>query len=108
MKYALRPIRNLAQTCLYSAKLKVIPVGDDGQIIVEAYAKLLSPRTKLVAITQVSNALHSIILIKKIIELAHSAGAKVLVDGTQAVSHIRADVPAPDADSYVFSGRKVF
>ncbi|GGC74306.1 family 2A encapsulin nanocompartment cargo protein cysteine desulfurase [Undibacterium terreum] len=90
------------------AKLKLIPVDDDGQIILEEYAKLLTPRTRLVSVTQVSNALGTITPAKKIAEMAHSVGAKVLIDGAQSVSHLRADVQDLDADWFVFSGHKVF
>ncbi|MGZ3252784.1 MAG: family 2A encapsulin nanocompartment cargo protein cysteine desulfurase [Burkholderiaceae bacterium] len=90
------------------AKLKVIPVDDDGQILLDEYAKLLTPKTKLVAFTQVSNALGTITPAKQIVEMAHSVGAKVLVDGAQAVSHLRADVQYLNCDWYVFSGHKVF
>lgn len=90
------------------AKLRVIPVDDDGQVIIEEYAKLLNPRTKLVAFTQVSNALGTITPAKRIIDLAHSAGAKVLVDGAQSVSHMKVDVQQLNADFFVFSGHKIF
>lgn len=90
------------------AKLRVIPVDDDGQILLADYAKLLNPRTKLVAVTQVSNALGTVTPVTEIIALAHAAGAKTLVDGAQAVSHMRVNVQAMDADFYVFSGHKVF
>jgi len=90
------------------AKLLVIPVDDDGQVLLDEYAKLLGPRTKLVSITQVSNALGTITPVKAIVDMAHQAGAKVLVDGAQAVSHMRADVQYLDCDWYVFSGHKVF
>lgn len=89
-------------------KLKVIPVDDDGQIILEAYRQLLTPKTKLVAVTVVSNALGTITPIKQIVDAAHHIGAKVLVDGAQSVSHIHTDVQALDADWFVFSGHKVF
>jgi len=89
-------------------KLKVIPVDNDGQILLDEYAKLLSPKTKLVSFTQVSNALGTVTPAKRIAELAHQAGAKVLVDGAQSVSHMRADVRDLDADWFVFSGHKVF
>lgn len=89
-------------------KLKVIPVDDDGQVLLEEYAKLLSGRTKLVSFTQVSNALGTVTPAKKIVEMAHAAGAKALVDGAQAVSHMPVDVRGLDADWYVFSGHKVF
>jgi len=89
-------------------KLRVIPVDDDGQVILDEYAKLLNTRTKLVSFTQVSNALGTVTPAKQIVEMAHQVGARVLVDGAQAVSHMRADVQALDSDWYVFSGHKVF
>ncbi|WP_307735016.1 family 2A encapsulin nanocompartment cargo protein cysteine desulfurase [Chitinophaga nivalis] len=88
--------------------IKVIPVDDDGQILLDEYARLLGPKTKLVSFTQVSNALGTVTPAKKMVEMAHQAGAKVLVDGAQAVSHLRADVQYLDCDWYVFSGHKVF
>jgi cysteine desulfurase / selenocysteine lyase len=90
------------------ATIRVIPVDDTGQIRLDEYQKLLNDRTKLVAITQVSNALGTITPVKAIVDAAHRVGAKVLVDGAQAVSHLRTDVQALDADFYVFSGHKVF
>ena len=89
-------------------KLRVIPVDDDGQVILSEYAKLLNTKTRLVSFTQVSNALGTVTPAKQIVDMAHQAGAKVLVDGAQAVSHMRADVQALDSDWYVFSGHKVF
>jgi cysteine desulfurase / selenocysteine lyase len=89
-------------------KLKVIPVDDDGQVILERYSALLSSKTKLVSFTQVSNALGTITPARKIVEMAHAAGAKALVDGAQAVSHMPVDVRNLDADWYVFSGHKIF
>jgi cysteine desulfurase/selenocysteine lyase len=89
-------------------KLKVIPVDDDGQVLLDEYARLLSNRTKLVAITQVSNALGTVTPVKQITSMAHATGAKVLVDGAQSVSHMRVDVRDMDADWFVFSGHKVF
>ncbi|HEY4337585.1 MAG TPA: family 2A encapsulin nanocompartment cargo protein cysteine desulfurase [Puia sp.] len=88
--------------------LRVVPVDDDGQVLMNAYGGLLGPKTKLVSFTQVSNALGTITPAKKIVEMAHAVGAKVLVDGAQAVSHMPVDVRALDADWYVFSGHKVF
>ena len=88
--------------------IKVIPVDDDGQIIIEEYQKLLSSKTKLVSFTQVSNALGTITPAKLIVEMAHAAGARALVDGAQSVSHMRTDVQFLDADFFVFSGHKVF
>lgn len=89
-------------------KIRVIPVDDDGQLLLDEYAKLLNPRTKLVSFTLVSNALGTITPAKQIVAMAHAAGAKVLADGAQSVSHIRTDVQALDADWFVFSGHKVF
>jgi cysteine desulfurase / selenocysteine lyase len=89
-------------------KIRVIPVDDDGQVLLGEYSKLLSNKTKLVSFTQVSNALGTITPAAKMVEMAHAVGAKALVDGAQAVSHMPVDVRALDADWYVFSGHKVF
>jgi cysteine desulfurase/selenocysteine lyase len=90
------------------AKLRVAPVDDHGQIILEEYEKLLGPKTRLVSVTQVSNALGTITPAKAMVEMAHRHGALALVDGAQAVSHKRVDVQDLGADFYVFSGHKVF
>ncbi|WP_343583694.1 family 2A encapsulin nanocompartment cargo protein cysteine desulfurase [Herbaspirillum sp.] len=90
------------------AKLRVIPVDDSGQVVLDEYAKLLNDRTRIVAVTQVSNALGTVTPVKEIVELAHRAGARALVDGAQSVSHMRTDVQALGADFFVFSGHKVF
>ena len=90
------------------AKLKVIPVDDDGQLLLDAYQDLLTDRTRLVAVSHVSNALGTIVPVSEVIEAAHRAGAKVLIDGAQAVAHLPTDVRGLDADFYVFSGHKVF
>jgi len=90
------------------ARLRVAPVDDSGQILIEEYAKLLGPKTKLVSFPQVSNALGTITPAKQIVDMAHAAGAKVLVDGAQSVSHMRADVQALNSDWFVFSGHKIF
>jgi cysteine desulfurase/selenocysteine lyase len=90
------------------ARLRVAPVDDSGQIILEEYEKLLGPRTRLVAVTQVSNALGTVTPVREMIEAAHRYGAKVLVDGAQAVSHMRVDVQSLDCDFYVLSGHKLF
>ena len=90
------------------ARLKVVPVDDSGQVLLDAYGKLLGPRTKLVSFTQVSNALGIVTPVKQIIEGARSVGAKVLLDGAQAVSHMRIDLQDLNPDWYVFSGHKVF
>ena len=90
------------------ARLKVIPVGDDGQLLLDAYADLLTDRTRLVAVSQVSNVLGTIVPVSPIVEAAHRAGAAVLIDGAQAVAHLPLDVSALDIDFYVFSGHKIF
>ncbi|MET0946515.1 MAG: family 2A encapsulin nanocompartment cargo protein cysteine desulfurase [Flavobacterium sp.] len=89
-------------------KLRVIPVDDDGQILLDEYAKLLNSKTRLVAFTQVSNALGTVTPAKKIVEMAHAARAKVLIDGAQSVSHIKVDVQDLNPDWLVFSGHKLF
>ena len=90
------------------AKLRVIPMNERGELILEEYAKLLSPRTKMVAFCHVSNALGTINPARQIIEMAHKAGALALVDGAQAAPHLKIDVQALDADFYTFSGHKIF
>jgi cysteine desulfurase / selenocysteine lyase len=90
------------------ASLKVIPIDDRGDLIMDAYARLLGPRTRLVAVTQVSNALGTVTPVMEIIGLAHRNGIPVLVDGAQAVPHQRVDVQELDCDFYVFSGHKAF
>ncbi len=90
------------------AKLRVIPVDDSGQVLLDEYEKLLTDKTKLVSVTQVSNALGTLTPVKQLIEIAHRHGAKILVDGAQAVSHLRVNVAELDSDFYVFSGHKVF
>ncbi|MFT4269259.1 MAG: family 2A encapsulin nanocompartment cargo protein cysteine desulfurase, partial [Xenophilus sp.] len=90
------------------AKLRVIPVDDSGQVLLDEYRKLLNDRTKIVSVTQVSNALGTVVPVKEIVDLAHRAGAKALVDGAQSVSHMRVDVQDIGADFFVFSGHKVF
>jgi cysteine desulfurase / selenocysteine lyase len=90
------------------AKLRVIPVDDSGQVLLDEYAKLLNDRTKIVAVTQVSNALGTVVPVKEIVAMAHRAGAVALVDGAQSVSHMRVDVQDIGADFFVFSGHKIF
>jgi len=90
------------------ARLRVIPVDDSGQVLLDEFGKLLNERTRLVAITQVSNALGTVTPVKEIAAMAHRSGACVLVDGAQGVSHMRTDVRDLDADFFVFSGHKVF
>ena len=97
------------QLCLETgAKLKVVPVDDSGQVLLDEYQKLLTSRTKLVSFTQVSNALGTVTPAQQMIAMAHAVGAKVLLDGAQSVSHMRTDVQALDCDFLVFSGHKIF
>jgi cysteine desulfurase/selenocysteine lyase len=88
--------------------LKVIPINNDGELLMEEYEKLLSEKTKFVSVVHVSNALGTINPIKAIIDKAHAVGAKVLIDGAQASSHIDIDVQALDADFYALSAHKLF
>jgi cysteine desulfurase / selenocysteine lyase len=90
------------------ATVKIIPVNDKGELIMEEFEKLLSEKTKLVAVNQVSNTLGTINPVKEIISLAHKKGALVLIDGAQAVSHLDIDVQDLDADFYTFSGHKLY
>lgn len=90
------------------ALLKVIPIDDAGDLVWEEYEKLLNERTKLVAVTHLANALGTIVPVKRIIDRAHAAGAIVLVDGAQAVPHIKVDVRSLDCDFYCFSGHKLY
>jgi len=90
------------------AHLRVAPVDDRGEILLDEYQKLLGPRTRLVALPQVSNALGTVTPAQEMIEMAHRYGAKVLLDGAQAVSHMPVDVQLLDCDFYVLSGHKMF
>jgi cysteine desulfurase/selenocysteine lyase len=90
------------------AALKVIPVTDEGEIVLEEFERLLTPRTKLVAVVHVSNALGTITPVADLVRRAHARGVPVLVDGAQAVSHLPVDVRQLGCDFYVFSGHKVF
>ena len=90
------------------ARLRVAPVDSTGQILLDEYEKLLGPKTRLVSLTQVSNALGVVTPASAMIDAAHRHGAKVLLDGAQAVSHMRIDVQSLDCDFFVFSGHKVF
>lgn len=89
------------------ATLKVIPMNQNGELIMEEFDKLLTPNTKVVAVTHISNALGTINPIKEIIEKAHKVAAAVLIDGAQATPHIKPNVQDLDCDFYVFSGHKV-
>ncbi len=90
------------------ATLKVVPINDAGELLLDELQRLLSSRTRILAVTQVSNALGTVNPIAEIIKMAHAKGAKVLVDGAQAVPHLAVDVQQMDCDFYVFSGHKIY
>ena len=90
------------------ARLRVIPINDQGELLLEDYEKFLTPRTRLVAVVHISNALGTVNPVDEIVKLAHDRGIPVLVDGAQAVPHTRVDVRKMDCDFYVLSGHKVF
>ncbi len=90
------------------AKLVVAPVNDRGEVIPDEFERLLSPRTKLAAIAHLSNALGTLNPVKKMIDLAHQANAKVLLDGAQAAAHLNIDVQALDVDFYAMSAHKIY
>ncbi len=88
--------------------LKVVPIDDSGELLMDEYERMLSPRTKLVSITHVANALGTILPVEQIIGMAHDRGVPVMLDGAQAVPHMAVDVQKLDCDFYVFSGHKIF
>ncbi len=90
------------------AVLRVAPIDDRGEVILDQFEKLIGPRTKIVAVAHVSNALGTINPVAKMVEMAHRAGAVILMDGAQAVPHMQIDVKSLGCDFYVFSGHKVF
>ena len=90
------------------AKLRVVPINDRGELILDEFAKLLGQKTKLVCVTHVSNALGTINPVRRIVEMAHAQSIPVLVDGAQAVPHLKVDVQALDCDFYSFSGHKIY
>jgi cysteine desulfurase/selenocysteine lyase len=90
------------------ARLRVAPINDAGELLVDEFAKLLSPRTKLVSIAHVSNTLGTVNPVKHLIELAHQRGIPVLVDGAQAVPHMQVDVRELGCEFYTFSGHKLY
>ena len=90
------------------ASLKVIPINDDGELLLDEYEKLLSSRTKLVSVVHISNSLGTINPMEQIIEMAHARGVPVLVDGAQSAPHMPIDVQKLDCDFFVFSGHKVY
>lgn len=90
------------------ARLRVIPINHDGEIVMEEYRRLLNRKTKFVSVTHVSNALGTVVPVKELIALAHERGVPVLLDGAQAAPHLKIDVQDLDCDFYAFSGHKVF
>ena len=90
------------------AKLRVIPINDRGELVLEEYEKLLSGKTRIVSVAHVSNALGTVIPVRTIAEMAHRQGAVVVVDGAQAAPHMKVDVQALDCDFYAVSGHKMF
>jgi cysteine desulfurase / selenocysteine lyase len=90
------------------ALLRVVPINDEGEFLLGAYEQLLNPKTKFVAVTQVSNALGSIAPVRQIIDLAHRRDIPVLIDGAQAVPHFKVDVQELDCEFYGFSGHKLY
>src|SRR5258707_11897302 len=92
----------------HGAVIKWAPVDDDGNFLIEEFEKLLTTRTKLVAITQMSNALGTLVPVKEVVKLAHARGIPVLVDGAQGAVHFGVDVRDIDCDFYVFTGHKLY
>lgn len=90
------------------AVLKWAPISDEGDLLLDEFERMLTPRTKIVAITHMSNVLGTVVPIKQVIELAHARGIPVLVDGSQAAVHLPVDVQDLDADFYVFTGHKTY
>jgi cysteine desulfurase/selenocysteine lyase len=90
------------------ARLRVAPIGDDGDLLLDEFEKLLGPRTRLVSVVHVSNALGTINPVKRLVEMAHRRNIPVLVDGAQAAPHLRIDVRELDCDFYALSGHKLF
>lgn len=90
------------------ARLQVAPIDDRGDVDMDAFERLLGPRTRIVAVSHVSNALGTINPVARMVELAHAAGAVILIDGAQAAPHLRVDVQALGCDFYAFSGHKVY
>jgi cysteine desulfurase/selenocysteine lyase len=92
----------------HGAVIKWAPVDDEGNFLIEEFERLLSPRTKLVAITQMSNALGTVVPVKDVVRLAHARGIKVLIDGAQGAVHLPIDVQDIDCDFYAFTGHKLY
>ena len=90
------------------AVLRVVPIDDSGELLMDEYEAMVGPRTKLVSITHVSNALGTVVPVERIVAIAHAQGVPVLLDGAQAVPHMPVDVKSLDCEFYVFSGHKLF
>jgi cysteine desulfurase/selenocysteine lyase len=90
------------------AKLRVAPINDAGEVIMEEFAKLFNPRTRFVSVTHVANALGTINPVREMVAIAHRHGVPIMIDGAQAVQHMAVDVQALDCDFYAFTGHKVF
>lgn len=90
------------------AIVKAVPINQDGEFLLEEFSKMLTDKTKIVAVTHVSNAIGTVVPVKEVIDMAHAKGVRVLIDGSQAIPHMKVDVQALDADFYVFTGHKVF
>ncbi len=90
------------------AKLRVIPINDQGELLLDEFEKMIGPRTKIVAVAHVSNALGTVSPIREIVKIAHAHNVPVVVDGAQAVPHIKVDVQDLDCDFYAFSGHKMY
>jgi cysteine desulfurase/selenocysteine lyase len=90
------------------ARLRVIPINHDGELVVDEYHRLFNDKTKFVSVTHVSNALGTIVPVKEVVKLAHERGVPVMLDGAQAVPHLKVDVQELGCDFYAFSGHKMF
>jgi cysteine desulfurase / selenocysteine lyase len=91
-----------------NAKLRVIPINDDGEIIIDEFKKLINEKTKFISVVHISNSLGTVNPVKEIIEIAHSHNIPILIDGAQAIHHVKVDVQELDCDFYVFSGHKIY
>ena len=92
----------------YGAVIKWAPIDEEGNFLIDEFEKLLGPRTKMVAITQMSNALGTVVPVKEVVKRAHARGIPVLVDGAQGAVHLDVDVRDIDCDFYVFTGHKLY
>ena len=99
---------NIVPWQLQGAKLRVIPISDEGELDMEAYERLFTPRTKMVAVTALSNVLGTVNPVREIVDIAHAHGAPCLIDAAQAIAHRPVDVQAWDCDFLTFSGHKIY